>query len=98
MTPPAPKILRPRTEGAEYLIVIFLPLMVVAVSAGGLCATPRAAVIRSAVSNRFIKPSISRVHAPFIRAPVQWPRMKLLAILFCAGMLSAQRSEERRVG
>ena len=60
ITPPAPKILRPRIEGAEYLIETFLPLIVAEVSAGGLCATPRAAIVRKAVSNRFIKPSISR--------------------------------------
>src|SRR4051812_6170500 len=60
MTPPAPNILRPRTDGAEYLISTFLPLMVAEVSAGGLCATPTAAIMRIAGINRVIKPSISR--------------------------------------
>src|SRR2546429_9540774 len=54
----APKILRPRMEGAEYLMVIVLPLMVADVSAAGLgrWASPIpavAAIKRADVNTRF---------------------------------------------
>src|ERR1700733_10197079 len=39
--PPSPKILRPRTEGAQYLMTsVALPILPVAVSGGLVCAHP----------------------------------------------------------
>src|SRR5450432_576245 len=47
--PPSPKILRPLTEGAEYLMVMFLPpIAAVAVCAGLGCAESRVAAVRNA--------------------------------------------------
>src|SRR3989442_982902 len=51
--PPSPKILRPRTEGAEYLIVMVLPPIVPVAVWAGLCwagATIVVAILRSALA------------------------------------------------
>jgi hypothetical protein len=68
MIPFGPNAVRPRSDGAEYLMEIAFPSIERDVSAGGLgcclCAIPKPAINKRARNDRFIVGSISRQILP----------------------------------